>query len=63
MGDLTFGVNFATVFIYSRGGVIMNTNGNRVLASMANREVKNEKNELSRNMTYTNGAWGDSHRG
>lgn len=41
----------------------MNTNGNRVLASMNNREVKNEKNELSRNMTYSNGSWGDSHRG
>lgn len=41
----------------------MNTNGNRVLASMVNREVKNDKNELSHNMTYSNGSWGDSHRG
>lgn len=37
-------------------------NGSRVLESMSKREKKTATNELTRNMQYTNGAWGDSHR-
>lgn len=44
------------------GGVFMNNNGKRVLELMAKREVKNCQTEVSRNMTYSNGSWGDSHR-
>lgn len=37
-------------------------NGNRVMASMLNRELKTKLNEVTRNMQYNNGSWGDSHR-
>lgn len=40
----------------------MNKNGDRVLKSMSNREIKTSQVMVSRNMQYTNGAWGDSHR-
>ena len=40
----------------------MGRNGERVLNSMKNREIKTPETEMKKNMTYTNGAWGDSHR-
>lgn len=37
-------------------------NGKRVLANVVKREKETSERKISRNMQYTNGAWGDSHR-
>lgn len=41
----------------------MGKNAERVLNAVKNRAVKTTETEVKRNMTYSNGAWGDSHRG